>query len=145
MGTVEREYCTTCDPNNDFGDCCCADIAQVEVEDDGECHCYAQSVSECACGNFHWMEVPRPERIWWTTLGTNLELAASLAAYGRAMYVKGYTDSTTLREFCEDTPAAYFPMADSRPRAERLGWKYYEDTCAHMNGEWGSCARCEGT
>lgn len=57
------------------------------------------------------------------TLGTNLEAAATCAALYRLGYNKGFSDGTTLREFCEDyVPEPYFPSADSRPTAERLGW-----------------------
>lgn len=57
------------------------------------------------------------------TLSNNLEVAGMMAAFGQARYAKGFTDGTLLREFCEDyVPEPYFPMADTRPTAERLGW-----------------------
>lgn len=76
------------------------------------------------------------------TLGTNLESAASMAAMHRIGYTRGFEAGRTLAEFCEDyAPEPYFPMADSRPTAERIDWEY----CSHMKGAAGSCARCEGT
>jgi hypothetical protein len=58
------------------------------------------------------------------TLGTNLEVVACLAAYGRNCYTKGFSDSELLKAFCEDyVPEPYFPMGDTRPTAERLGWR----------------------
>lgn len=57
------------------------------------------------------------------TLGANLEAAASLAAMYRLGYNKGYSDCELLKAFCEEPPGEpYFPMADTRPTAERLGW-----------------------
>ena len=84
-----------------------------------ECECEAWNESECACGLYGR---PTPtEQL--RTLGENLETAASLAAYGRLMYTKGFDHGQTLAMFCDpDIVDSYFPMADSRPRAERLGW-----------------------
>lgn len=81
------------------------------------------------------------------TLGTNLELAGALAAYGRSSYAKGFTDCELLKAFCEDyVPEPYFPIADNRPTADRLKWPRLDDEyCKHMLGAEGSCARCEGT
>lgn len=62
-------------------------------------------------------------RIALDKLGDNLEVAGIMAVFGQARYAKGFTDGTLLREFCEDyVPETYFPTADSRPKAERLGW-----------------------
>lgn len=56
-------------------------------------------------------------------LGKQLDDAATLACVSKVSYAKGFSDGTLLREFCDDySPEPYFPTADSRPRAERLGW-----------------------
>lgn len=58
-------------------------------------------------------------------LYTCLETAAGLTAVARLSYQKGFDDGTLLRKFCDDTPLApYFPTADTRPMAERLGWAH---------------------
>jgi hypothetical protein len=68
----------------------------------------------CTCGAFTWPD----------NLGTCLEVAGALAAFGRAQYTKGFSDSELLKAFCEDyVPEPYFPMGDTRPTAERLGWR----------------------
>ena len=79
------------------------------------------------------------------TLGANLESAAFMAAMHRIGYTRGFEAGRLLVEFGEPdyVPEPYFPMADTRPTAERLGWAQTE--CRHMWGEPGSCARCEGT
>ncbi len=70
-------------------------------------------------------------------LGENLERVGMVATFGQARYAKGFSDGTLLREFCEDyTPEAYFPMADSRPTAERLQW--LNTTRLKLNDESGS-------
>lgn len=57
-------------------------------------------------------------------LSKNMEAAATCAALYRLGYTKGFSDGTTLREFCEDyVPEPYYPSADSRPTAERLAWR----------------------
>lgn len=57
------------------------------------------------------------------TLSANFDNVAVVNALRQAAYAKGFTDGTLLREFCEDyVPEPYFPMADTRPTAERLGW-----------------------
>lgn len=46
-----------------------------------------------------------------------------MAAMHRIGYTKGFQAGRLLAEFCEDyVPEPYFPMADTRPTAERLGW-----------------------
>ncbi len=67
------------------------------------------------------------DRAYWVwrlnTLGANLEAAASMAAMHRIGYTRGFQAGQLLAEFCEDyVPEPYFPTADSRPAAERLGW-----------------------
>lgn len=57
-------------------------------------------------------------------LSNCLDVAAGLTAVARLSYQKGFDDGTMLRKFCDDTPLApYFPTADTRPMAERLGWQ----------------------
>lgn len=76
-------------------------------------------------------------------LAHNLETAASLAALYRLGYERGFDHGKVLKEFCEEyIPEPYFPVADTRPTADRLNWAEY---CKHMLGAEGSCARCEGT
>lgn len=86
--------------------------------------------------------------VWWTDermkcIIEGFENLGNVVAFGASRYAKGFSDATLLREFCEDyTPEPYFPIADNRPKADRLKWEY----CKHMLGEKeGSCARCEGT
>ncbi len=56
-------------------------------------------------------------------LSNNLEVAAALTLVSRMAYGKGFSDATQLLEFCEPAGANdYFPTADSRPTAERMGW-----------------------
>lgn len=51
------------------------------------------------------------------------EVVGALVGLKHLSYAKGFSDGTLLREFCEDyTPEAYFPMADSRPTADRRAW-----------------------
>jgi hypothetical protein len=53
----------------------------------------------------------------------SFEVIGYLVVLGHVRYAKGFSDGTLLREFCDDySPEPYFPTADSRPRAERLGW-----------------------
>lgn len=53
----------------------------------------------------------------------NIEVAAALSLVRIGAYSKGFDDATQMREFCEPGGGAdYFPMADSRPTADRLGW-----------------------
>lgn len=69
----------------------------------------------------------------YNTLGANLEAAASMAALHRIGYTKGFQAGRLLAEFCEDyVPEPYFPMADTRPTAERLAWRI--DHSSHGQG-----------
>jgi len=92
----------------------------VGLIDYEECQCEAWCEQECACGLYGR---PTPSE-QLRTLGANLETAASLAALYRLGYTKGFEAGSTLAAFCDpdDIPEPYFPMADSRPTAERLGW-----------------------
>lgn len=56
-------------------------------------------------------------------IGEALNRVAEIHLFGLARYTKGFSDGTLLREFCEEyTPEPYFPIADSRPTADRLKW-----------------------
>lgn len=80
---------------------------------------------ECKiCGVWYGGFDDSPCNCDFSTLATNLETAASLAAIYRLGYTKGYSDSELLKAFCEDyAPESYFPSADNRPTAERLAWR----------------------
>ena len=56
-------------------------------------------------------------------LGQATDIVAGLAVVGRLKYTKGFDDATMMREFCEEPlDTTYWPLADSRPRADRLEW-----------------------
>lgn len=100
-----------------------------------KCECNALMEGECACGAWSGerdyyddeeFEYGVRQPIDWAggTLGANLESAAGYALMHRIGYTRGFEAGRLLAEFCEDyVPEPYMPMGDTRPTAERLGWR----------------------
>src|SRR4030042_748312 len=110
-----------------------------------KCECYARMEGECVCGAWsgerdYYEEGPLDASNDFTgvnasvdrfhaahrlaTLGANLESAASMAAMHRIGYTRGFEAGRTLAAFCEDyVVEPYLPLGDTRPTAERLGWR----------------------
>lgn len=97
------------------------------------CGIYRGGLNELKCDcdyevkPFYAVDLPPYSWISWDSglenLWCNIEVVLAIEATKRVSYAKGFSDGTLLREFCDDyTPEAYFPMPDSRPTADRLGW-----------------------